>query len=185
VRSRWIPAALALALAVGTVACGDDGPSEEDAATTADTVCALLRRWNDDLGDVIDDTSQSITDDDDPTTANDVLVDGFDQMITVAEGHIGEVDHLDLPDVPDREQVLADLQDGAERSLEVLEDEREAAAALPPIGIEQQRGALGGAFTAVEGATSVLEPEVARYDDSLQAAFAENDGCANVIQPVG
>jgi hypothetical protein len=182
---RWVPVAAALALAAGATGCGDDGPSGEDVAATADTVCSLLRRWNDDLGEVINATSESITDDDDPTTANGVLVDGFDEMISVAEGHVGEVDHLDLPDTPDRDQLLADLQEGAERSLATLEEERGEAAALEPIGVEQQRGALGGAFTGVERATSVLEPQVARYDEDLRRAFADDDGCANVVQPTG
>jgi hypothetical protein len=167
--------------------CGGDGggTSPDDAGATADTVCSLLRRWNDDIGDVMDATAQSITDDDDPTTANGVLVDGFDQMVTVAEGHLGEVDHLDLPEVADRDQVLADLQAGAEKSLATLEEERDEAAELAPIGVEQQRGALGGALTGVERAVSVLEPRVARYDDTLQQAFTDDEGCANVIQPVG
>ena len=66
----------------------------------------------------------------------------------------------------------------------MLEEERAEAAALEPIGIEQQRGALGGAFTGLERATSVLEPQAARYDEELQDAFADTDGCSNVIQPV-
>lgn len=179
--------ALSVAAALAAPACGGDdgGTSADDAAATADTVCSLLRRWNDDIGDVMDATARSITDDDDPTTANGVLVDGFDQMITVAQGHVGEVDHLDLPDVADRDQVVADLRAGAEKSLATLEEERDEAAELEPIGVEQQRGALGGALTGVERATSVLEPRVARYDDTLQQAFTDDEGCANVVQPVG
>jgi hypothetical protein len=179
-------AAVLAAAALGGGACGDDGgTSDDDAAATADAVCSLLRRWNDEIGDVMDATSQSITDDDDPTTANGVLVGGFDDMIEVAEGHVDEVDELSLPDVADRDQLVADLRAGAEESQAVLVEERDEAAALGPIGVEQQRGALGGALTGVERATSVLEPQVTRYDEVLQQAFADNDGCSNVIQPAG
>lgn len=185
---RGIRSVLVVTLVMTTgataAACGGGDDSADDAARTADTVCTLLRRWNDELSDVINATSEAITDADDPTTANDVLVGGFEEAITVAEGHVTEVDQLSLPDGADRDALLDDLRTGAEKSVAVLEEERDEAAALGPIGIEQQRGALGGAFTGLERATSVLEPRAARYDEALQQAFADDAGCSNVIQPV-
>lgn len=171
------------ALAAG--ACGASLPtsSENDAAETADAVCSLLRDWNNEMGDVINATSKSITDDDDPSTANDVLAEGFEQLLEVAEERRAQLDDLDLPDVLDREALLDDLRAGADRSIEVLEAELDDIADLEPITIERQGGALGGAFVAVEGALSVIEPEVANYGSELRTAFEEEEGCRHVVQP--
>ncbi|HEY8524871.1 MAG TPA: hypothetical protein VIL48_07920 [Acidimicrobiales bacterium] len=187
-RAWWIAVATVLVVA----ACGgdDDGGDEgsapsPEAAETADTVCTMLRDWNNDLGNVLNATSQTITDQDDPTTANGVLLVGFDEMIELAEQHRREVSELELPDVPQRDELLAELAEGADESLAVLEEERADAAELPPITPEEQRGALGGAFTGVERALSVIEPRIGAYDEDLQRAFADDEGCRHVVQPTG
>jgi hypothetical protein len=196
---RWWRAAAvvaAIGLTVAGAGCGDDDSNAGDggeagnaaspeAADTADTVCTMLRDWNNDLGDVMNATSQAITDDDDPATANDVLLDGFDEMIRLAEQHRNEVDDLDLPDIAQRDELVDELAGRADESIAVLEEEREAAADLPPITLEQQRSALGGAFTGVERALSVVEPRIGEYDEDLQRAFAADEGCAHVVQPTG
>lgn len=187
-RRRGVPVAvLALALVGVTLAagCGASKPtsSEAAAAETAETVCATLRRWNNDLAEVFNATSQQITDDDDPDTAGDVLVDGFDEMIELATDHRDEVDGLDLPAAGWRDDLLAELATGADESITVLQDERDQAADLPPIELDDQAGAVGGASVGVERATSVLEPSVAAYDPVLGAAFADDKGCEHVIQP--
>jgi hypothetical protein len=193
-RPRPLAAGLALVVALAAppaLACGgDDGGTDEgdggDAtAEAADAVCSLLRRWNDDLGAIVDATSQAITDDDDPATANDVLLDGYDELIAAAEGHVAEAEELRLPDVAGGEDLAAELLAGAEESVAVLEDERAAAAELGPIGVPQQAGALGQAFTGVERAVSVLQPQAGAYDEGLQAAFRADEGCRHVIQPTG
>lgn len=187
-RRRGVPVAvLALALVGVTPAagCGASKPtsSEAAAAETAETVCATLRRWNNELTEVFNATSQRITDDDDPDTAGDVLVDGFDEMIELATAHRDEVDGLDLPAAGWRDDLLAELATGADESITVLQDERDHAADLPPIELDDQAGAVGGASVGVERATSVLEPSVAAYDPVLGAAFADDEGCEHVIQP--
>ncbi len=182
---------VALACVVGVVAvttavgCGVSEPTtaEAAAADTADTVCTMLRRWNNDLTDTFNATSQSITDDDDPDTAVDVLVAGFDEMIETAGAHRDEVDDLDLPDGAERETLLDDLAAGADESIAVLEDERADAAALPPVEVSDQAGVLGGASVGVERATAVLEPPVASYDEVLRDAFVADEGCEHVVQP--
>ena len=166
--------------------CGASRPTYAEAAATdtADTVCALLRDWNNDLTEAFNDTSAAITDADDPATSVDVLVEGFDEMIAIAEARRAELDELDLPAVDEREALLDELIAGADESLAVLEDEREEAAALPPVDIEDQAGAIGGASVGLERATSVLEPSIGRYDDELlREAFATDGGCEHVIQP--
>jgi hypothetical protein len=166
--------------------CGDTEPttSEGAAAETAETVCATLRRWNNEITDAINATSQSITDDDDPDTAVDVLVAGFDELIEIAGSHRNEVDDLDLPAIDERDALLDELADGAEESIAVLEEERAEAAELAAIELADQRGALGGAFVGVERATSALEPAIGSYDDeALREAFAADEGCQHVIQP--
>lgn len=182
---RAVIAAVATLTALATGACGASLPtsSETDAAETAETVCSLLRDWNNEMGDLINATSKSITDDDDPSTANDVLAEGFEQLVEVAEERRAQLDDLDLPDVPDRDALLDDLRTGADESIEVLEAELDDVADLEPITVERQGGALGGAFVAVEGALSVIEPEVGGYRDELRTAFAEEEGCRHVVQP--
>jgi hypothetical protein len=185
-RHRRIAAATALAAATAVAAaCGASEPtsSEAAAAEAADAVCTTLREWNNDLGDSLNATSGAITDDDDPDTANDVLLDGFDELVELAEEHRAEVDELDLAPVADRDALLAELAEGADAAVEVLEEERDEVADLPPITVERQAGALGGAFVAVEGALSVMEPQVGGYRPELREAFAAEDGCRHVIQP--
>ena len=187
----WSLVALPVALLVTLgVACGDDGgdggegDAGDAASETADTVCTLLRQWDNELGDSLNATSQAITDADDPDTANDVLLAGYDEMIELAEAHRAELDDLELPDVPDRDTLIEELTTGADESLAVLERERDEATELPPIDLDRQAEALGGAFVATERAMSVLEPEVVAYDDvELRTAFAEAEGCRHVIQP--
>ncbi len=165
--------------------CGASEPTstEASAAETAETVCATLRRWNNDLTDVFNATSQQVTDDDDPDTAGDVLVAGFDRMIELAEAHRDEAGQLDLPVADWREDLQAELAAGADESLAVLQEERDQAAALPPVEVDDQAGAIGGASVGIERATAVLEPSVAAYDPVLGQAFVANEGCEHVIQP--
>lgn len=181
-------AALAVVLLVPlAAACGDDagGASGEDAASeTATEVCGLLRGWSNELAESLNGTSDAITDADDPATANQVLLDGWDALIEIAEAHVEEAGQLELPDTGAREQLLSDLSAGAEAAVAELEDERAGIAALPPITIDAQRGALGGAFTSLEKADSVVEPAVGGYDDeAVRDAFQAEPTCAHVIQP--
>jgi hypothetical protein len=162
---------------------GDTAAASPEAAETADMVCTMLRDWNNDLGDVVNSTSQTITDQDDPSTANGVLLDGFDEMIRLAEQHRGQVDELRLPAVDERDRLVEELTEGADESIDVLHEERAEAAELGPIDVDEQRSALGGAFTGVERALSVIEPEIEAYDADLRRAFEDDEGCMHVIQP--
>src|SRR5687767_12167996 len=109
-RHRRLSATTALvACAAAAAACGASEPTSTEAAAAeaADPVCTPLREWNNDLGDSLNATSSAITDDDDPDTANDVLLDGFDALVELAEEHRTEVDELDLAPVADRDALLA------------------------------------------------------------------------------
>jgi hypothetical protein len=158
-------------------------PASEEATQTADLVCSMLRGWNNDLGDVINTAAQTITDEDDPGTADGVLLQAFDDMIALAETHLEAVGALQLPEIDERQELLDELTAGAEESLSVLEEERGNAADLGPIDVDGQRGALGTAFTGVERATSVFEPEIGAYSPDLRTAFEDDSGCIHVIQP--
>ena len=177
--------AAAIVLAAAAGACGATEPTSTEAAAAevADVVCTMLRDWNNEMGDSLNATSDSITDEDDPTTANAALLDGFDELIAIAEAHRAEVDALELPAVQDRAALVAELDAGAAASAEVLEDERAEIAELAPISVDRQAGALGGAFVALEGALSVVEPQVGAYRAELRDAFADDEGCRHVIQP--
>jgi hypothetical protein len=177
--------ALALGV-VGASGCGASRPTSAEAAAaeTAETVCTMLRDWDNSLSDAMNATSASITDDDDPATANQVLLDGFDEVIAIAESHVDEVDDLDLPAIAERQRLVDELRAGAEEAVAGLEADRAEAADLPPIGVSQQAGAVGGAMLAMEHAMSSVEPAIGTYDDErLRAAFADNPGCQHVIQP--
>jgi hypothetical protein len=177
---------LVLALTAGSAACGSSKPTtrESAASETAASVCGMLRRWNNEIADVMNATSDAITGADDPETANDVLLDGFDDLIPLAEDHRAEVDDLDLPATNQRDRLIEELRDGADKAIDALEDKRAEIEELPPITVSAQAGAIGGAFIAVERANSVVEPAIGTYDDEeLKAAFAADDGCEHVIQP--
>jgi hypothetical protein len=187
----WVTGVFVVAAVLAAGCGGDDDSGDEgdtaaaspEATETADMVCTMLRDWNNDLGDVINSTSQTITDQDDPSTAKGVLLDGFDEMIRLAEQHRQQVDELQLPAVDDRDRLVEELAEGADESIDVLHEERAEAAELGPIDVDEQRSALGGAFTGVERALSVIEPEIERYDADLRRAFEADEGCVHVIQP--
>jgi hypothetical protein len=179
--------AAALVCSLMLVACGDDGSastSAEDAATTASEVCEVLRAWNNELGDSLNATSEAITDADDPTTANQVLLDGWDALIAIAETHVSEAGEIDLPATGARDELIAELSAGAEAALAVLRAERADIADLPTITVDEQRGALGGAFIALENVHSQVEPVIGAYEDErIRAAFTAEPGCEHVVQP--
>jgi hypothetical protein len=184
---RWVRVAVGAVVATTAVAgCGATEPTtaETAAADTAETVCTVLRRWDNELSEAINAASQSITDDDDPTTANAVLLDGFDEAIALAEDHRAELDELRLPAGRDRERLLDELRSGADEAIVGLEERRAAAAELGPITVDEQGHAVGGALLAVETAQSSVEPRLGGYDDeALREAFAADEGCEHVIQP--
>jgi hypothetical protein len=173
-------------IAAVVAACGDSEPTTREAASseTATAVCGMLRRWNNEMADALNSTSDAITDADDPTTAPEMLRDGFDDLIRLAEDHRAEVDDLELPVSDERDRLLEELRGGADKAIAALEEERADIEDLPSITVSEQRGVLGTAFIVVERAGSVVEPAIGRYDDEeLKAAFAADDGCEHVIQP--
>lgn len=173
-------------VAVVVSACGDSEPTTREAASseTAAIVCGMLRRWNNEMGDSLNGTSDAITDADDPETAPGVLLDGFDDLIRLAEDHRAEVEDLELPVSDERDRLLEELRGGADKAIAALEEERADIEDLPPVAVSEQRGVLGSAFIAAELAGSVVEPAIGTYDDEeLKAAFAADDGCEHVIQP--
>jgi hypothetical protein len=184
---RWAgTTVLAVALTSGAAGCGSSEPTTREAAAeeTAVTVCDMLRRWNNEMADVMNATSEAITDADDPDTANATLLDGFDDLIGLAERHRAELDDLALPFTDQRGRLIDDLRGGADDAIGGLEDKRAEIEELPPITVAAQGGAIGGALIAVERADSVVEPPIGTYaDEELMAAFAANDGCDHVIQP--
>lgn len=187
--TRRLAAVLSAAtLVLAASACGDDGGddggSEGAAAETAAAVCGMLRGWSNELAESLNETSQAVTDDDDPATANQVLLDGWDALIAIAKEHVTEAEQLELPDTDARDQLVSDLTAGAEQAVTELQEERVGLEALPPITIEAQGGALGGAFTSLEKADSVVEPAIGGYDDDdeIRTAFADEPDCRHVIQ---
>ena len=175
---------LAAGLALG--GCGASEPTSVEAAATetSDAVCDLRRGWYNDLSTSINATMGTITDDDDPTTANDVLLAGWDDLIAIAQDHEQEAASFTLPYGRDRARLLADLQGGSADATARLEAERTDIEDAPPITVDRQGDTLAGAELAIEPARSAAEPPISEYDDSeLRQAFADNDGCDHVVQP--
>jgi hypothetical protein len=184
VRQSAALAALA-ALALATTACGASLPTsaETAAADTAEQVCGLLRGWSNEMAASLNATSDAITADDDPATADDVLLDGFDDLIAIAEEHVTEAGEIDLPASGDRDRLAADLRAGAEAAVDELESQRAEIEDLPPIEVDDQQGVMGGAFVSLEKAQSLVEPEIVGYDDEeVRAAFNAEPTCEHVIQ---
>jgi hypothetical protein len=177
-----MPAALAV---LAVTACGASKPTSSEAAATdtAEQVCSLLRRWDNDLSGSLNATAKDITDADDPTTANQTLLAGFDELIALSHDHADEAADLRLPRVAERDRILEEIRTGVEKGISELEDEHATIEDLPPITIADQGGALGGAFIAVEKANASVEPRIALYaSDTVKQAFADNDGCRQVVQ---
>jgi hypothetical protein len=187
-RRRTTAAVALVAVLLGppvVAGCGASEPTASEAAVegTAEEVCDLLRRWYNEFSERVNSASDRVTEDDDPTTANGVLLAGFDDLIAMAEDHEAEAAELTLPYTAERAKLLAELREGTEAATELLEAEREEIEALPPIEVDDQGGALGSALLAVEGARSAVEPRVELYDDeALRDAFENNPGCDHVVQ---
>jgi len=178
-------AATCIPILIAALGCGASKPSSEDAAVTetADQVCRMLRGWYDDLSTSVNATMATITDQDDPTTANGILLDGWDDLLTLSHSHEQQAADLTLPYSAHRAQLLADLQDGAAAATARLESERTDIENAAPITVARQGGTLAGAELAIEGARAAFEPPVEDYHDAdLLEAFADNDGCDHVVQ---
>jgi hypothetical protein len=167
------------------VACGASEPTASEAAVadTAEEVCALLRRWDNEFTERVNATTGQITDEDDASTANGILLAGFDDLIAIGEAHRQEAEDLRLPYTAERGRLVAEVQEGTATAIELLEAQREEIEDLPPIEVDDQGGALSGALLAVEGAVSAVEPRIELYDDEdLRDAFRDNPGCDHVVQ---
>ena len=170
---------------MAALGCGASKPTTEDAAVTetADQVCDMLRGWYNDFSTSVNATMATITDQDDPTTANGILLDGWDELLTLAHSHEQQAADFTLPYSPDRARLLGDLQDGAAAATARLESERTDIEDAAPITVDQQGGTLAGAELAIEGARAAFEPPIEEYNDAeLLQAFADNDGCDHVVQ---
>ncbi|HEY7071570.1 MAG TPA: hypothetical protein VH479_15690 [Acidimicrobiales bacterium] len=178
-------AATCVPVLIAALGCGASRPTTEDAAEaeTADRVCDMLRGWYNDLSTSVNATMETITDQDDPTTANGILLNGWDDLLTLSQAHEQQAAELTLPYSADRARLLADLQDGAAAATDRLESERTDIENAAPITVDQQGGTLAGAELAIEGARALFEPPVEDYGNAaLLQAFADNDGCDHVVQ---
>lgn len=185
-RCAVLAAAAAAVLTVAAAGCGDSLPTSTEAAAadTATAVCGLLREWSNELAGSLNDTSDAITAEDDPAGAPDMLRDGYDELIAIAADHRAQVDELDLPADDARAEIVDDLRTGADEAIAELEAHRDELDDLEAVEVDDQSGVLGGAFTNLEKAQSVVEPQVGAYaDDAVLTAFADEPTCTHVIQP--
>ncbi len=147
---------------------------------TADTVCSLLRDWNNDLTEVFNATSAEITDADDPEHVGGrarrrLRRDDRPRARTIGPSSTSST----CPAVDERDALTAELIEGADESLAVLESERDEAAALPADRDRRpgrgHRRRVRGARAGDVGARAVDRRPT--RTDLLREAFAADEGC--------
>lgn len=183
---------LATVVAVGGACSQDDagGPSAtsrtdrgvSDSAAAA-AVCQVLRDWENDLVDSINETAATVTASNDPGTRATAIQRGFDELLDLTDTLQDPVRALDLPADARWAALRADLLEGPTEARRELLDERTALEAVGPIADDDERGRVGQFFNAAEKVFSVVEPALAGYaDPAMRAAFAGLADCDHVVQ---
>lgn len=162
---------------------GSTGQPDADAVTAA-TLCGWLVTADSRLGDVANDAVAGISAAT-PAARHRAIMAGYDAAIRVAEDLPAQLDDLDLPDVPERQRLVAEVDAGAGAAVAELSDEREVFAARDPaVADEDVFGIVGQFFNGFEKAMSALEPDLSRdARPELQAAFLGEESCQFVVQP--
>jgi hypothetical protein len=180
---------LGSAIALAGAGCGDDpdgSPTVPDdtAASAALVVCSDLRAFANDLVRIANDAVAGISSLQ-SRERTDVLLEGFDAALAVAETRRSQVAALPLPDdLAHVDDLRAELRVGAVSAVEELTDERATfEREVPEVTDDDVSGRVGQFFNAFEKAMSVTEPALAGYDDeSFAQAFIDEPSCRHVVQ---
>lgn len=152
-------------------------------ATTAATVCGLLRSFDNDAADIANAAALAVRNDDDPTARVDDVLAGFDGLLARVELHATAISTLDRAALSGGAALVADLAQGAVEARAELVDERAEFALLPSVEDGDMTGRVGQFFNALEKTMSVIEPVLVDYaSDVTVAAFAAEPTCRFVIQ---
>ena len=169
---RWVnattdPGRLRIRRRPRPVGCGAPSRRSAEAAatSTAETVCGLLRDWDNEMAARMNATSEEITDADDPETANQMLLAGWDDLLVLAGDHVDEAESLGLPRDPGAGRAWSrTFAPAPRRAITELEDERDHDRGPRP---HRDRGPEGRARRRVhrggEGQGQSSNPGSARY----------------------
>lgn len=165
---------------VSTIARAD---SAAIASATAATTCAALRTLDNDLVRAVNSSVASIN-----TLPADerigAILDGADSIGAILDDWRSTVDDLDLADTTQSEELRRQLGVGADEAIAELARQRELFEAQPGLVVDREvQGVVGTWFNSVEKVLSVLEPEMAGFDDAVfESAFQDQPDCRHVIQ---
>jgi len=198
---------VAVAIASVLAACNDDGDGDraevvhsiavttapatlanptggsQDAAAAME-ICRALRAQANVRTDIANATVADVGEQT-PEERYQTLFDGYDTAAE-AERVFGEsLADLDVPEIPERSDLLSEVADGADAAAAEFVDEqgRFADAVDGVVTDADWQGRVGEFFNSVEKANSLVEPAIARYDRrELQHAFLDEPECRYVIQ---
>lgn len=200
----------AVALAITMAACGDDEthnaddrnvaitdtePAEphasaspaivSDDATAALAICSALRDQANLMTHVANAAAADIHAKT-PAERYGAILSGFDAATDGVTGFADSITAVDMPLIPEREQLLGDIAAGADAALAELADERArfVEAVGGTVADDDVQGRVGQFFNSVEKVNSLVEPTIAHYERvELQRAFLDQPECRHVVQP--
>lgn len=157
--------------------------SAADDATTALVVCRHLVDTQTQLEVIANDALAGISQGA-PDERAQPLAEGYDKAILRAEELVAAVDALELPQVPERQQLLDELRTGLAAAVVELQDER-ADFELAPIADDEVFGMAGRYLNGFEKTVASMETALEDYPRrQLQEAFMAEPACKFVVQPV-
>ena len=153
------------------------------ASATAATTCAALRSLDNELVRTVNSSVASInTLPADERMAS--ILDGADSIGEILDNWRSTVDELDLADDAQSEELRRQLRAGGDEAVAELMRQRQKFEEQPTLIVDQEvQGIVGTWFNSVEKVMSVIEPEMAGFDDAVfESAFQVEPDCRHVIQ---
>ncbi len=163
------------------VACqSGSGP---DRTEFARTVCEELRRFDDELVDIVNDSVSGIASRP-PDERGPAIAAGLERADTALIAWRDRIATLQLPEIGEAEIVRDQLATGAALGSKELDDQRNAMSGRADrIDDRDVQGAVGEWFNSIEKVMSVLEPEIYKLERrEVKQAFLDEPACRHVIQ---
>jgi hypothetical protein len=160
-----------------------DPPSAADDAATARAVCGALRSYVNALADVANRAVDGIGGRE-PEERISLVIVGFGEALATVDTLRTMFSDLDLPPVPERDDLRSELVAGLDDATAELIDEQDRFIGDgDELAMGPAQGIAGTWFNAIEKAMSVSEPEIYRYERTdFKQAFLDEPDCRHVIQ---
>jgi len=112
------------------------------------------------------------------------ILDGVDSVGDILVDWRSAIDDLDLPDDARSRELRRQLRVGADEAIAELQRQRQSFETEPDVIVDREvQGVVGTWFNSVEKVMSVIEPELAGFDDAeFESAFQDQPDCRHVIQ---